>query len=149
MARMSTDGLARLHVDFSELENLPTSLIDDMLNAQAAVIEKAQKKTAREMGVWDNDKPEGLIHTADSIKRGKVVKTKGGRAVFVAPQGTVTRGKRKKQTVRLAEIAFVNEYGTHNQDARPFIKTANERAAPEAVKAAEKIYNEYLTKKGL
>lgn len=143
MARMSTDGLARLHVDFSELENLPTSLIDDMLNAQADVIEEAQRKTAREMGVYRTGE------TAKSIKRGKLVKTKDGHAIYVSPQGSITRGKRKKQTVRLAEIAFINEYGTHNQDGRPFIKTANERAAPEAVKAAEKIYNEYLTRKGL
>ncbi len=141
--RLSTDGLSKLIFDLRELEDVPKAVAEDILIAQADVIEDAQKKTAREMGVYRS----GAV--ANSIKRGKIVKTKDGHAIYVAPQGTVTRGKRKKQTVRLAEIAFVNEYGTHNQDGRPFIKTANERAAPEAVKAAEKIYNEYLTKKGL
>lgn len=141
--RLSTDGLSKLIFDLRELEDVPKAVAEDILIAQADVIEDAQKKTAREMGVYRS----GAV--ANSIKRGKIAKTKDGHAIYVAPQGTVTRGKRKKQTVRLAEIAFLNEYGTHQQPARPFIKTANERAAPEAVKAAEKIYNDYLTKKGL
>ena len=141
--RITTDGFSKLIFDLGELEDVPKAVAEDILNAQAAVIEDAQKKTAREMGVY---RTGALVR---SIKRGKVVKTKSGYAIYVVPSGTVSRGKRSRKTVNMTEIAFLNEYGTHKQPARPFIKTANERAAPEAVKAAEKIYNEYLTRKGL
>ncbi len=143
MARIEISGLSEFALALDDLQELPAEMLDDILNAQADIVEAAQKKSAIDMGVYRTGA------TANSIKRGKPVKTKDGRALYVAPQGSVTRGKRKKRTVRLAEIAFINEYGTHKQAPRPFIASANEKAAPEAAKAAEKLYDEFLKRKGL
>ena len=49
---------------------------------------------------------------------------------------------------RVAEIAFINEFGKKNQPARPFISQANESNAGAAVDAAADVYDRYLSSKG-
>ena len=121
------------------LESIPESVMFDMLDAEADVVERAQKAKGQAYGVHRT----GV--TLASIKRGKKRRTKDGRAVEVAPQGTNSRGTRN------AEVAFLNEYGVPSKKIapRPFIRDANEECADEAVAAAEKVYDNYLNKKGL
>ena len=135
MARFETDGLARLAVDYEELEHLPSNLLEDMLNAGAAVLERAQKAKGREYGVYRT----GM--TIGSIKRGKVKTTADGRAIYIYPQG------KNKQGNRNADVAFINEFGKKGQTARPFIRGANESAAEETISKAEKVYDEWLKSK--
>lgn len=139
MARLSVTGLDGSVSGTWDLDGLPDSVLDEMLDAEADVVERAQKAKGQAYGVHRT----GV--TLASIKRGKKRRTKDGRAVEVAPQGTNSRGTRN------AEVAFLNEYGVPSKKIapRPFIRDANEECADEAVAAAEKVYDNYLNKKGL
>lgn len=139
MARFSTDGIAAFSTDIEKLGEDMDIVLDEMLNAEADVIIPSQQKTAMEMGVYRTGA------TAASISRGKPKQTKSGKAIYVYPRGSVKRGKTQ---IRTAEIAFLNEFGTKTQPARPFIRRANEKSAEAAVEAAEKVYDEHLKKKG-
>lgn len=133
--------LAALQMDLAELAALPDELTSDMLNAQADVIVEGQQKTAREMGVYDTGQ------MAASIKKGGVKTAKSGsKSLYVSPSGS---RKRNGTTTSNAEIAFVNEYGKRGQYPRPFIRTANEKYADDAVNAAYRVYDQYLKSKNL
>ena len=137
MGKLTVNGFDALSDDLAALAALPDSVIEAILNAEADVIVPAQQDTAKSMGVYES----GM--TAGSIKKGKVKKTAAGKSITVSPQGTNARGDRN------AEVAFINEYGKKGQPARPFIRTANERAESKAVEAGEKVYTDFLDSKNL
>lgn len=139
MARFEVNGLDALSDDLASLASLPDSVIEEMLNAEADIIEEAQRQTAREMLVGEY----ATGTTAASIKKGKVKKTARGKSITVSPQGSNKRGTRN------AEVLFINEYGKKGQPARPAVRTANERAEKEAVEAGEKVLNDFLDSKNL
>lgn len=132
----STDGLASFMLSMEELATTPDATIEEMLHAEADIIEEAQKKKGRAYGVHRT----GV--TLSSIGRGKVKNTKDGKVIHVYPQG------RNKDGNRNAEVAFVNEFGTSRQAARPFIQDANAESADKAVEAAMEVWDEYLNSKG-
>lgn len=136
MATMATDGLDGFCLSLEELAGLPETVQDEMLNAAADVVESAQRRKGAAYGVHRT----GV--TLASIRRGKPKRRKGGRAIYVTPQGVNADGNRN------AEVAFINEFGKHGQAPRPFIRDANEESADEAVQAAEKVYGDWLTSKG-
>lgn len=142
MPKVEIDGLGELSLALKDLAELPDAVIDEMLNAQADIAATAQREEAEKMIVG----PYVTGTTALSIRKGKVKIKNGQRVIYVSPTGTRKRGKK---TIRNAEIAFLNEYGTKTIHARPFIRTANERTAPDQEKAALKIYDDYLKSKGL
>ena len=122
------------------IAEIPDATILEMLSAEAGVIAEAQAAEARAMGVVD----KGV--TARSITFDKKLKvTKDGKAIYVYPQGSRSDGSRR----RVAEVAFVNEFGKRGQPARPFINTANARKGDEAVKAAAEVYDNFLKSKNL
>lgn len=133
MGTMSVSGLDDLIGDLDELARLPDSVTDQMLNAEADVIEAAQRSEASRM--WKGPYYTGT--TAASIKKGKIKRTGLDKSITVAPQGHNKRGTRN------AEVAFVNEFGKRGQPGRPALKTANERKEQEAVAAGEKVYHAY------
>lgn len=139
MAKFEVNGLDALIGDLEAIAKLPDSVGEDILNAEADIVEAEQRKTARDMlkGPYTTGKTES------SIKRTKVKKTASGKALTIYPQGTRGKGK------RAAEVAFINEYGKRGQPARPFIRVANERAEPKAAKAGEKVYGDFLNRHGL
>lgn len=137
MATITTDGLAKFAVSLEELQELQIKVIDKMLDAQADIIEPAQKAKGRAYGVYRT----GV--TLASIKRGSKKKTKNGRSIHITLQGRNADGNRN------AEVAFINEFGKKNQLARPFIRDANEANADNAVAASAAIYDQYLKSKGL
>lgn len=139
MGRLTVSGLDGLIGDFGDLAKLPGFVTDDILDAEADVIEAAQREEAAKM--WKGPYETGT--TAQSIKKGKITKTALGKSITVAPKGVNSRGTRN------AEVAFVNEYGKQNQPARPAIRTANEKKEKEAVEAGEKVYHAYLDSKKL
>ena len=139
MGTMSVSGLDDLIGDLDELARLPDSVTDQMLNAEADVIEAAQRSEASRM--WKGPYYTGT--TAASIKKGKIKRTGLDKSITVAPQGHNKRGTRN------AEVAFVNEFGKRGQPGRPALKTANERKEQEAVAAGEKVYHAYLDGKKL
>lgn len=140
MAKLSVNGLDDLMLSLEEIAAIPDDVAAAMLDAEAQVVEEAQIAEGRTMGVYDTGQ------TLASIRRGKMKKGRdGARAVYVTPTGTNDKGERN------ATVAFVNEYGVPRRGipARPFIATANEKAADPAVAEAEKIYDEFLKEKGL
>lgn len=139
MARISVDGLDGLLADLGELAALPDRVVEDMLNAEAEVIVRAQQ--AETASQWRGEFATGT--TARSIRKGRLKKTADGRSLTVAPQGKNARGTRN------AEVAFINEFGKRGQPARPAIAAANARAEQEAVDAAEKQLNAFLDSKKL
>ena len=140
MAEISTSGLEELLSDMEAIAEIPDATILEMLSAEAGVIAEAQAAEARAMGVVD----KGV--TARSITFDKKLKvTKDGKAIYVHPKGSRSDGSRR----RVAEVAFVNEFGKEGQPARPFINTANVRKGDEAVKAAAEVYDSFLKSKNL
>lgn len=140
MANLSTSGLEELFDDLESVIELPDEVALEMLTAEAEVIAEAQAAEAVAMGVFRTGT------TARSITHGKKLLTKDGeRCLYVYPNGTRKDGNNR----RIAEVAYVNEYGKEGQPARPFIKTANEKAADAAVDAAAKVYDDYLKSKNL
>ena len=142
MAKFSTVGLEDLERDFAAVAEMPDSVILEMLTAEAEVIAEAQAAEARAMlsGPYSTGTTAGGV-TFDR----KLTKTADGKAVYVAIKGTRSDGNRR----RVAEVAFVNEFGKKRQPARPFIRVANERAADGAVEAAARVYDGFLKSKNL
>lgn len=140
MAEVSFSGLDELMLSMEEVAQIPDTVKDEMLNAQADVVAAAQQAKARAYGVQDT----GMV--IGSIKKGKPKTKKDTRIIYVVPSGTRRRGKK---TVRNAEIAFVNEYGTKEQRPRPFIRDANEASAEATTQAGFEVYDKWLTSKNL
>lgn len=144
MARFVIDGLDDIKAAFEDLAMLPESVTLSMLDAEAQVIEAAQKEKALTM--LDGPYNKGII--AGAIKR-KPGRKKGREyAQQILIEGTVTDEHHKKPT-RIAEIAYVNEFGTTTQPGRPFLLEANIEKGDEAARAAERVYDEYLKSKKL
>lgn len=139
MATLEVIGLANLIDSFDSLANIPDSVTDNILNAEADVIVAAQQKTMAEM--WDG--PYATGETARSVKKSKVKKWRGGKFISVTPVGTNRKGERH------AAVAFINEYGKRGQPGRPAIRAANFGATDRAIEAGEKIYHDFLNKKDL
>lgn len=140
MAELSTSGLEEIIGDLEEIATLPDDLVLEMLTAEAEIVAAAQEAEARAMGVFD----KGI--TAGSITYGKKLTVRGSeRCLYVYPKGTRTDGSKR----RVAEVAYVNEYGKQGQPARPFVNTANEKSVEAAVDAAAKVYDKYLKSKNL
>lgn len=146
MAQLSFSGLDELMLSMREIAEIPDEVQDEMLNAAADIVVKAQRKAASDMGVKRTEL------TIESIQKGKVKLKDGKRVIYVYPRGTRVRGTDKKGKpirIRNAEIAFVNEYGTRNHTARPFVLQGNETSAEAATQAEAAVYNRWLESKGL
>lgn len=147
MAEFKAVGLDELSLSLQEIAEIPEDVQDEMLEAQGAVVARAQRESARRYGIYD---PESGKHVADSIKPGRIKLDKRGyRVLYVYPAGSRTRGETK---TRNAEIAFVNEYGadkTRHIKARPFMRDANERSAEATTQAAADIYYRWQESRGL
>lgn len=130
------DGIDALMNDIQAVAELPEEVTDEILLAEAAVVERAQKKKAREYGVHRSGVTLESIGPTKPKSSGTV-----GASIYVYPQGKNADGNRN------AEVAFVNEYGKSGQPPRPFIEAANEECADEAVEAAARVYDNYLRSK--
>lgn len=144
MPKVTFDGIDDLMLSMKEIADIPDDVKDEMLRAKAAVVVPEMKARAEAMGIRQNIPGGGRM--IDSIKAGKPKSTKTGRAVFVYPQGTRTRGNTK---TRNAEVAFVAEYGKKKVKPRPFMKEAVEASAEQAEKASLEVYDAFLKSKNL
>lgn len=138
MADFGVSGLDELMLSLQDLAELPESIQDEMLNAQADVVLQAQRETA--ISIKDTGK------TAQSLRKGKIKSRKGERSISITFSGSRKRGN---STTRNAEIAFVNEFGKRGVPARNFIRKANEKSTAASTQAAAEVYDKYLKSKGL
>lgn len=141
MAEFKAVGLDELALSLQEIAEIPEDIQDEMLNAQGDIVAQEQQATARRYGIQRT----GLV--IRSIRKGKVKLDKhGNRVLYVTPVGSRVRSGKKTSN---AEIAFLNEYGTRRQKARPFMRDANERSAEAATQAAADIYYRWQDSRGL
>lgn len=156
MAEFSFKGLDEVRLSLKEVAELPDEVVDEILNAGADALVPAQRREAEKLGKVGGYRNPGQKRdystgtTARSIKKGRVKLAKnGGRALYVAPTGSRTRGKKKPRATRNAEIAFVNEFGTRTIHARGFLAKANEASAAAVEKAEFDVYDKWLKSKNL
>lgn len=141
MAEFKAVGLDELALSLQEIAEIPEDIQDEMLLAQGDIVAQAQRESAQRYGI---QRTGTLIR---SIKPGKAKLDKhGNRVLYVTPVGSRVRGGKKTTN---AEIAFLNEYGTRRQRARPFMRDANERSAEAATQAAADIYYRWQDSRGL
>jgi len=138
MFSITTVGLEGLQRALKDLENIPINVQKDMLDAQADVVVEAQVYTAGTM--LTGPYYEGAV--ARSVTKSKPRQRKSGPYIDITFKGL-------QHGTRLAEIAFINEYGKKSQPARPFIKKANEMSAKASEDAAMRVYDKWLNSKGL
>lgn len=138
MGKLNINGIDELMLDFADLSDLPDSLVSEMLEAEAEEIIGEQKKSAP----YRNGDLSGSIK-ADVVKIDK----QGNHYITVRPAGTHHKNKDGK-AVTNAELGFIYEYGAPQKGikARQWMRKANEKAAPRAVAAAERVYNEFIDK---
>lgn len=142
MAKFTTENLEALFDDMAAIIELPDETALEILTAGAEVIAEAQAAEAKTMLAGEFS--QGI--TANSIVVDKKLIGKAGeRYVYIKPNGTRKDGNKR----RIAEVAFINEYGKSGQPARPFISTANEKSGDAAVEAAARVYDEFLKSKNL
>lgn len=141
MAEFKAVGLDELALSLQEIAEIPEDIQDEMLRSQGDIVAQAQRESAQRYGI---QRTGTLIRY---IKPGKVKLDKhGNRVLYVTPVGSRVRGGKKTTN---AEIAFLNEYGTRGQRARPFMRDANERSAEAATQAAADIYYRWQESRGL
>lgn len=138
MAEFDVSGLDDLMLSLQDVADLPETVQDAMLDAQADVVLQAQQSAAQ--AIADTGQ------TVRSLRKSKPRTRKGVRSISITFAGSRKRGE---TTTRNAEIAFVNEYGKKGVPARNFIRKANEQSAAASTQAAKEIYDQYLQSKGL
>lgn len=138
MAEFDVSGLDNLMLSLQDVADLPETVQDAMLDAQADVVLQAQQSAAQ--AIADTGQ------TARSLRKSKPRTRKGVRSISITFAGSRKRGD---TTTRNAEIAFVNEYGKKGVPARNFIRKANEQSAAASTQAAASVYDQYLQSKGL
>ena len=133
MARFNVQGMDGLETMFNNIREIPYWVLEEMLDKQADVVVAAQKRTADAM----LEGPYNKQAVRAAIKKGKTKRRKDGLVKYVTFNGS-------QHGSRLAEIAFINEYGKKGQSARPFVKVANEGAAGKSQIAAEKVFDDWI-----
>lgn len=133
MGRFNVSGMDGLESMFSHVSEIPYWVLEDMLDKQADVVVTAQRQTAESMLSGPHNK--GAVKRA--IKKGKTKRRKDGLVKYVTFAG-------QQHGSRVAEIAFINEFGKKGQDARPFVKVANEKCGNDSQLAAEKVFDDWI-----
>ncbi|MBQ2997256.1 MAG: HK97 gp10 family phage protein [Oscillibacter sp.] len=145
MAEFHFSGVDELELSLREIEELPEEVVDEMLEAQADVLIDEIQNRGEAYGVM----APGSGKMLRSIKKGRPKRGKNGtRQIVVSPRGTRKRGKEGKKTSN-AEIAFLNNYGTRHQQARPFWSDAEKTSEKSMEKAAAEVHDKWLNSKGL
>lgn len=140
MATVTLAGFDGIDAMFRELGDIPFEVTSEAVLAMAEVGEAAVRSTGSAMGVHD---PASDVHILDKITHTKPKQTDDGAVAYITFSGSRTRGKTK---TRNAEIAFVNEYGKRNQQARPFIRQAAEQYADQIAAPGEQVLGEWQEK---
>lgn len=140
MATFQTFGSDGLIQACKRIMDIPDSIKAEALNEMAKIAANAEKETGERMRVRD---PNSNVHILDNIKINKPKMSDTGGSVTITFAGTRPNGNK---TIRNAEIAFIQEYGTDTIPARPFIREAMESSADNIGKVGEKILQDYIEK---
>lgn len=132
-------------------DEIPISVLDEMLTAEADVIEPEIRENANKVirgKYWTGTTSKMLTRKKPHNWNGK--KGNGQCQIALTFNGIrVDKHHSKKSKTRNAEIAFVNEYGARGIPARPFIQTAIDKNEKQAFDSAEKIFDNWLKKENM
>lgn len=145
MATFNVEGLDDLLLSLTEISQIPEDVQDEMLNGMADALVPEIVERGRGYGVELTGK------MLKSISKGKAKTLQGVRTISVKPRGYQTHGGKglKKQKISNEEVAFLQNYGTRKQQARPFFTDAVAISEKTMQKAAEHIYDLWLKSKNL
>lgn len=141
MPKLELSGFDELTAAFDRISDVPEEVQMKALTAMEEIAATKIKASGEAYGVRD---PESSSHVLDSVKINKPVKTSTGGYADVTFSGTRTRSGKQ---VRQAEIAFINEYGKKNQQARPFVGEAMNKNADAIAKAGAEVILDYIENK--
>lgn len=125
-------------VAMEHLAEFPADVRKAMVKAKADIVAEAIEYNAATM----LQGPYNQYGVARSVKVAKPSATKAGATCKIQFAG-------EQHGNRLAEIAFVNEYGKKSQNARPFIKKSIKDTQELATKAAYDVLDRYIKGLGL
>lgn len=140
MPKLELSGFDELTAAFDKISDVPEEVQMKALTAMEKIAATEIKKSGETYGVRD---PESSSHVLDSIKMNKPKKTDTGGYADVTFSGTRTRSGKQ---VRQAEIAFINEYGKKNQQARPFVGEAMNKNADAIVRVGADVILDWTEK---
>lgn len=126
-------GAKELMRDIRAAGDIPPDVLAQMVERQAKPVEEALVFNAGSMLVGPYY--EGGVAT--SVKAGKAKVSKSGAMVKIEFKGT-------QHGNRVAEIAFINEYGKKSQPPRQFIAKSIKDADAEGAEAARTVLDAYL-----
>lgn len=167
MAQLSFSGLDELMLSMKEVANIPDSVIEEMLNAGADALIPEIKARGEGYGVGSSAQATGIL--LKSISKSKVKKNqKHGRYITIYFKGSRVRGHKSgiknagrinsikdlampgpEKRIKNNEIAFLVNYGTRKQPARPFFTDALEMSERTIFREQSAIFNKWLESKGL
>lgn len=126
-------------------DEIPVDIQDKMLNAEADVIQPKILENADKLlrGKYFTGT------TRDSLSRKKPENWKNGERQIALVFKGVRQNKNGINTRRNAEVAFINEYGSRNKPARPFIQKSIDESEKEAFDKAEGIFRKWQTDKDM
>lgn len=138
MARVLTTGLDAIIDGMESIANIPEKVLDDMLNEMADTAIREQKTTV----------PNRTGELAESISKTKIKRDHSRVYLHIYPKGGRPSSGKK---VTNNDVGFIYEFGAPQRGilARQWMRIANENAADEAIRNAEKVYENYLNKLGL
>ena len=138
MANFSVDGLDEFMLSMQQVAELPESVMDDMLNEQADFLIPEIQERGRAYGVGSGD-------LLKSIKKGKPKRGKnGGRQLIIA-----ARGRNKVSKTPNSYVAFLNNYGSRHNVAKPFWTDTESMSDKSLNKIAAGVYSLWLESKNL
>lgn len=135
MASFDTSGLDDLINEMQRLGQNEGPVVDEMLDAGAAIIRDRWKDSAKEHGHIDTG---AMVDSVDFPVKGNA------RALYrdIYPQGKDSKG------VRNAEKAFILHYGKHNMPGSYWVDDAERKAEPEVTEKCQAIWDRFLQSEG-
>lgn len=133
MANLMLSGMEGFEAWLDHVSEIPDAVQEDILNSMSDIYAQAQQRTAQSMlqGPYN----QGAVAAAVTKKKAVIGPTMASQQITF--EGT-------QHGTRIAEIAFINEYGKTNQPARPFILTANEQVGDTATAAGAAIFQKFM-----
>lgn len=138
MAGLTIEGSEELERAFDKLSNVPKSVKEEILQQMGELLKGKVKQNGETMNVRD---PESDVHVLDKLKLNSPTITDDGGSITITFDGTRRRGNK---STRNAAIAFINEYGRRDEDARPFVSTAVQQIQEKAVQRGLEVLDEWV-----
>lgn len=140
MAELNFEGLDKLLTAFEHISKVPDEILFKALTEMENIAASEIKSSGERYGVRDS---ESDTHILDNIKKNKPKRTDYGGSARISFSGIRKRGGKR---VSNGYIAFVQEYGKRNQQAKPFVHEAIDKNSKRMVKEAADIIGGWMEK---